>query len=1188
MSKRQDMIAKKDDSLETNSNNTALKTAKKEENQDAGALIQRVAASPGRFYAGDVLKLQRMIGNKAVSSVLTSGGAPVQAKLAVGTPGDVYEREADDISSRVAEQVNMNQSPGTHESGDVDVQASSSSVQRIIGILPITPLGIQMKGGGEEAAPDGLESRINSARGGGQGMPVTLQTKMEEAFGADFSGVRIHTGNNSEEMNSQLGARAFTTGQDIFFNKGEYSPGTKSGNQILAHELTHVVQQGPARKIQRDFFGWFKSKKRGLSEEERKKISDTLDQAKESFLVVKASDALKSKLRELIGKCTGNELGINSPTSEAQKFRENLKKKARQEAEEAIRGKFKEVEGFEGDREGQLTARAQAMQDAAIKDYAQKANSYVISMLQAQSSSITEDVLGKVSVEEMSKEVANGLFPELSKKFMEEVQENEKESIDEVIAAVREKLLSKTLSNINDAVKEKINIKKAELEEAAHRAAAEKRGEILESMEDESVISGEAFGEEAETDNSLEDTIEETDFDTRSENEKAVDAFLYDQAPTELEAVVSKVVDPGMKPKVFEQVKGVAMSELGAYGGFFNSSSKEGYKLRTALKKKTRSIANEELSGLYNASENEKIRDKSTNQLTGKGAYLETNARADMYGKAKEFVLEIIEHETVEIAETVSEKIISDKKAEFAEKIKGALVVTLRGSFGKYEKKGKSIEDKTLAEAKEKSMKAAIASTADEVIKVLDENLKYIKAEATLKSVERRNKIVADADLDADSAKAQVPEKAKEFLSAEHEKAKGGGSLGSLIKSVYTEEITAPDVSGGFSAYASAVDAMVPNDGDYLKVDFKIAIPAMTGLDVTLRLSGEAKREKEELKTALEYAVGIQGDFELVSIGTEIGGFFEVQAKGKDNVALLLSYIMYHKLKDSSLVPAELVNHLWSKGGKSGLSKEAEAERWANAVEEQVFGDDDDAYAEEGSLATISAEGDIGDIASASGTIKGKTGKKYSKDTLGEDLGKSKNSGIKNNKGKKSSKEKGQFMDVINLSSSVTIGDLGGGVEYEYKKVNDEYDSSKLEISISFALPPGGENALPNIMAGMVKETRKYIDYTKKRMQDEENGNEDDNSKATVADASMDAVDYATNITDAREAFNDEMVLAKDNKEDYLKTTPAVKLMFGFDGDKSKGITPKMELQIEQQAELSLKVVSAAVTKGKIIYKMGR
>ena len=103
------------------------------------------------------------------------------------------------------------------------------------------------------AATDDLETSIQQSRGGGQPLADDIKQPMEQAFGADFSSVNIHTDDNSDKLNKSIQARAFTTGQDIFFRQGEYSPGSNAGKELLAHELTHVVQQNGStvqRKIE--------------------------------------------------------------------------------------------------------------------------------------------------------------------------------------------------------------------------------------------------------------------------------------------------------------------------------------------------------------------------------------------------------------------------------------------------------------------------------------------------------------------------------------------------------------------------------------------------------------------------------------------------------------------------------------------------------------------------------------------------------------------------------------------------------------------------------------------------------------------------------------------------------------------------------------------------------------------------
>jgi hypothetical protein len=99
----------------------------------------------------------------------------------------------------------------------------------------------------------GIEDQISRKQGEGQPLPDPVRNKMESHMSSDFSNVRVHNDGESDNLNRSLSARAFTTGSDIFFSRGEYEPGSQSGQKLLAHELTHVVQQGAATpKAQRD------------------------------------------------------------------------------------------------------------------------------------------------------------------------------------------------------------------------------------------------------------------------------------------------------------------------------------------------------------------------------------------------------------------------------------------------------------------------------------------------------------------------------------------------------------------------------------------------------------------------------------------------------------------------------------------------------------------------------------------------------------------------------------------------------------------------------------------------------------------------------------------------------------------------------------------------------------------------
>jgi len=172
----------------------------------------------------------------------------LQAKLAIGHPGDKYEREAD----RVAEAVMRMPAPQAAIGGAIAIEESSS---------PGGEGGLRCQKDEEEKekedeehlqtkrpsgqngkiGPD-LEPRINAFRGGGQPLAESERRFFEPRFGCDFSRVRVHTGVQAAESARALGARAFTVGSDLVFGASQYDMQTMMGRTLLAHELTHVMQ----------------------------------------------------------------------------------------------------------------------------------------------------------------------------------------------------------------------------------------------------------------------------------------------------------------------------------------------------------------------------------------------------------------------------------------------------------------------------------------------------------------------------------------------------------------------------------------------------------------------------------------------------------------------------------------------------------------------------------------------------------------------------------------------------------------------------------------------------------------------------------------------------------------------------------------------------------------------------------
>ncbi len=260
-----------------------------------------------------VLHLQRTVGNQAVQRLLQSKAEkrstelvgttlphfkhdfsripissltarPIQTKLAINKPGDEYEQEAD----RVAKQVMRMPAPSSgafappvrHYLDNTAARMQRDiSPEEIREELTRTFLNqqdtlqrqvaspedeeetnadeqIMMRAereGVEPAEGDDLDTATAALEGGGASLPTPVREDMEERFGYDFSRVRIHADSPAAVLAKRVNARAFTIGRNLVFANNEYAPnGTENQRQLLAHELTHVIQQGQAgRRLQR-------------------------------------------------------------------------------------------------------------------------------------------------------------------------------------------------------------------------------------------------------------------------------------------------------------------------------------------------------------------------------------------------------------------------------------------------------------------------------------------------------------------------------------------------------------------------------------------------------------------------------------------------------------------------------------------------------------------------------------------------------------------------------------------------------------------------------------------------------------------------------------------------------------------------------------------------------------------------
>jgi hypothetical protein len=164
-------------------------------------------------------------------------GSFFQAKLKVNKPGDKYEQEAEAMAEKVMRMDTAENIGGT-------VFPKEESISREIGEEEVT---LQMKTTPGGKVSDAMDSEIKERLGNGKPLPSETLAIMEDSFGRAFGKVNIHDDAKADYLSKSIQANAFTVGNDIFFREGEFTPKSTSGKKLLAHELTHVLQQGSQR-----------------------------------------------------------------------------------------------------------------------------------------------------------------------------------------------------------------------------------------------------------------------------------------------------------------------------------------------------------------------------------------------------------------------------------------------------------------------------------------------------------------------------------------------------------------------------------------------------------------------------------------------------------------------------------------------------------------------------------------------------------------------------------------------------------------------------------------------------------------------------------------------------------------------------------------------------------------------------
>jgi hypothetical protein len=232
---------------------------------------------------------------------------PTGSQLVVGAADDRYEREADRVAAEVVGRLAQPAAPAASgaavaETPPLAVQRRSSSADAAASVDTVGAEGGSM--------PASVEHEIQSARSGGRELDPGTRQPMERAFGADFGSVRVHSGSQSTALNDSLQAKAFTVGSDIFFRGAVPDVGTRDGQELLAHELAHTVQQGggsPA--IQRWSFG---KKDKPVSSQKAAKEQEAIEKKR-----LAAERKIGTAQREQMMQTVGNDPSALATLNEA-------------------------------------------------------------------------------------------------------------------------------------------------------------------------------------------------------------------------------------------------------------------------------------------------------------------------------------------------------------------------------------------------------------------------------------------------------------------------------------------------------------------------------------------------------------------------------------------------------------------------------------------------------------------------------------------------------------------------------------------------------------------------------------------------------------------------------------------------------------------------------------------------------
>lgn len=550
--------------------------------------------------------------------------------------------------------------------------------------------------------------------------------------------------------------------------------------------------------------------------------------------------------------------------------------------------------------------------------------------------------------------------------------------------------------------------------------------------------------------------------DENIENYNALNLVNYD-------VLLSSVMSGGQRVARAlskDEANEVSLKLFGYYGGTFGryKSSSLGYKLRDVIKEQARVWARKQVDEEFQekAAEVSGAQDEAVKveELEIRKRYL----NAFLYQNIKDELEKKIKKEADDLAVATETHFGNDLDTA----VKNKAVADYKSYFSARMKKNSKLSGQDKINTSRIETMEYIAKTKESIgSTVYNTHKSELRRYTTESGQQRRDAIIVAIGGTISSGKPDFSQmntdglKAAEYLYSDGTSSdEGVASIEEkrqeITAKMSNNEIVSPDISNGLTRYSMFIMNTVPADGDKADASATIKIPVYQGVSLNFSIGGENEREKQYVTSKVNIGIGASGDVGIANITGEIGGFIETKAKTPENMATLISYVMYRKARESSIFPTDLTNVIWGMGGRTGDSKFKEAETFGAMAEKRLFGEgsDEENSATHGGYGKLSVE--LGDMDKGLGgeiEVEGTAGREYSQESFKEGhsgAGRLGRVGAYQRFGQKS---KGDRVETISIEGAIGGLGLKGTAGASVKFRGTTFEEFSISGSGSFMIP---------------------------------------------------------------------------------------------------------------------------------------